>query len=138
MTLKISYSKKINLKNSRNLVLFCNEKFNLTNLKTFLSSSEYNFVSDLIKTIDTKKKFFDFSINSKKNIILIPIKTNIKNFECENLGADFFSHLKKNKKNEYNFISDSISQKDKNFLGLFLHGLKLKSYEFTKYKTKKK
>ena len=138
MTLNISYSKKINLKNSRNLVLFCNEKFNLTNLKTFLSSSEYNFVSDLIKTIDTKKKFFDFAINSKKNIILIPIKTNIKNFECENLGADFFSHLKKNKKNEYNFISDSISQKDKNFLGLFLHGLKLKSYEFTKYKTKKK
>jgi len=138
MTLKISYSKKINLKNSRNLVLFCNEKFNLTNLKTFLSSSEYNFVSDLIKTINKKKKFFDFAINSKKNIILIPIKTNIKNFECENLGADFFSHLKKNKKNEYNFISDSISQKDKNFLGLFLHGLKLKSYEFTKYKTKKK
>ena len=138
MTLKISYSKKINLKNSRNLVLFCNEKFNLTNLKTFLSSSEYNFISDLIKTIDTKKNFFDFAINSKKNIILIPIKTNIKNFECENLGADFFSHLKKNKKNEYNFISDSISQKDKNFLGLFLHGLKLKSYEFTKYKTKKK
>ena len=57
MTLKISYSKKINLKNSRNLVLFCNEKFNLTNLKTFLSSSEYDFVSDLIKTIDTKKIF---------------------------------------------------------------------------------
>ena len=75
MTLKISYSKKINLKNSRNLVLFCNEKFNLTNLKTFLSSSEYNFISDLIKTIDTKKNFFDFAINSKKNIILIPIKT---------------------------------------------------------------
>ena len=138
MTLKISYSKKINLKNSRNLVLFCNEKFNLTNLKTFLSSSEYNFISDLIKTIDTKKKFLDFAINSKKNIILIPIKTNITNFECENLGADFFPHLKKNKKNDYNFISDSISQKDKNFLGLFLHGLKLKSYEFTKYKTKKK
>ena len=29
-------------------------------------------------------------------------------------------------------------KKKKNFLGLFLHGLKLKSYEFTKYKTKKK
>ena len=26
---------------------------------------------------------------------------------------------------------------NKNFLGLFLHGLKLKSYEFNKYKTKK-
>jgi len=138
MTLKISYSNKINLENSRNLVLFCNEKLSLTNLKTFLSSSEYNFISDLIKTIDKKKKFFDFAISSKKNIILIPIKANIKNFECENLGADFFVNLKKNKKNQFNFISDSISQKDKNFLGFFLHGLKLKSYEFTKYKTKKK
>ena len=138
MTLKISYSKKINLKNSRNLVLFCNEKFSLINLKTFLSNSEYNFISDLIKTIDTKKNFFDFAISSKKNIILIPIKTNIKNFECENLGADFFANMKKNKKNQYNFISDTISQKEKNFLGFFLHGLKLKSYEFTKYKTKKK
>ena len=98
MTLKISYSKKINLKNSRNLVLFCNEKFSLTNLKTFLSNSEYNFISDLIKTIDTKKNFFDFAINSKKNIILIPIKTNIKNFECENLGADFFRKYEKKTK----------------------------------------
>ena len=138
MTLKISYSKKVNLKNSRNLVLFCNEKISLTNLKIFLSSSEYNFINDLLKTIDKKKKFFDFSISSKKNIILIPIKNDIESFDCENLGADFFSFLKKNKKNEYIFISDSISQKDKNFLGLFLHGLKLKSYEFEKYKTKKK
>ena len=138
MTLKISYSKKVDFKNTRNLVLFCNEKLNLTNLKIFLSIPEYNFIYDLLKTIDTKKKFFDFAINSKKNIILIPIKNNIRNYECENLGADFFAHIKKNKKNEYNFISDSISQKDKNFLGFFLHGLKLKSYEFTKYKTKKK
>lgn len=106
MNLKIRYSKKINLKNSRNLVLFINEKFSLTNLKTFLSSSEYNFISDLIKSIDTKKKFFDFAINSKKNITLIPIKTNIKNFESETLGADFFTKIKKNKKNEYNFSKD--------------------------------
>ena len=138
MTLKINYSKKVDFKNRNNLVLFCNEKFSLINLKNFLSSSEYNFVNDLLKSIDTKKKFFDFAISSKKNIILIPIKKNIKNSECENLGADFFVNIKKNKKNEYNFICDSISHKDKNFLGFFLHGLKLKSYEFTKYKTKKK
>ena len=34
-------------------------------------------------------------------------------------------------------ISDSIVGKINNFLGHFLHGLKLKSYEFKKYKTKK-
>ena len=35
------------------------------------------------------------------------------------------------------YISESISAKQNNFLGYFLHGLKLKSYEFKKYKTKK-
>ena len=34
-------------------------------------------------------------------------------------------------------ISDSVRSNNKNFLGHFLHGLKLKSYEFNKYKTKK-
>ena len=33
--------------------------------------------------------------------------------------------------------SDSLESKIQNFIGLFLHGLKLKSYEFKKYKTKK-
>ena len=33
-------------------------------------------------------------------------------------------------------ISDTILTKFDNFLGHFLHGLKLKSYDFKKYKTK--
>ena len=34
-------------------------------------------------------------------------------------------------------VSDSVLSKLDNFLGYFLHGLKLKSYTFNKYKTKK-
>ena len=34
--------------------------------------------------------------------------------------------------------SDTINSKIKNFIGYFLHGLKLKSYEFNIYKSKKK
>ena len=41
------------------------------------------------------------------------------------------------KKNEYLINSDSLIVKNKDFLGHFLHGFKLKSYEFKKYKTKK-
>ena len=41
------------------------------------------------------------------------------------------------KNSEYFIISDSVESKEDNFLGFFLHGLKLKSYEFQKYKTKK-
>ena len=42
------------------------------------------------------------------------------------------------KNNEYLINSDSLIVKNKDFLGHFLHGFKLKSYEFKKYKTKKR
>ena len=47
-------------------------------------------------------------------------------------------NLKIIKQNEYNLNSDTLSNKQKNIIGYFLHGLKLKSYKFEKYKTKKK
>ena len=53
------------------------------------------------------------------------------------MGAEFYGRLNNGKNKEYNIISDSIISKQGNFLGYFLHGIKLKSYEFKKYKTKK-
>ena len=41
------------------------------------------------------------------------------------------------RKNDYFINSDTINSKIKNFVGYFLHGLKLKSYEFNIYKSKK-
>ena len=49
----------------------------------------------------------------------------------------FIIVLIKEKNNEYFIISESIFTKQNIFLGHFLHGLKLKSYKFNKYKTKK-
>ena len=73
----------------------------------------------------------------KKKIVLISIKRDLKNFDVENLGAEFYGHINYGKNSEYFINTDSISGKHENFIGYFLHGLKLKSYEFTKYKTKK-
>ena len=56
----------------------------------------------------------------------------------ENLGAEFYKRINYGKNSEYFVISDSVPGNHENFLGHFLHGLKLKSYEFKKYKTKKK
>ena len=78
-----------------------------------------------------------FEVTSKKKVILISIKNNLKVSEIENLGAEFYSKINSTKNIEYFIISDSIPNKQKNFLGHFLHGLKLKSYQFKKYKTKK-
>ena len=137
MSIKINYSKKLLNKSSSNLVYFCNEKFNTNPLKKNLSSSEFDYINDLLKTTDIKKKLLIFEINSKKKIVLVSIKNNLKYSDIENLGAEFYGRINHGKKNEYYIYSDTISGKYDNFLGHFLHGMKLKSYEFKKYKSKK-
>ena len=138
MTIQIKY-KNIGSKNTDgNLVLFVNEKFNISPLNKHISSSEFSFISDLLKTKDLKKKIISFDINSKKKIILISIKKSLSNSEAENLGAKFYDQFKDFKKNEYYINSNTVDIKLKNTIGYFLHGLKLKSYIFEKYKTKKK
>jgi leucyl aminopeptidase len=137
MTIKINYSNKAISKSSANLVLFTDEKFNINNLKKYISKTEFTYIKDLLKTSDLKKSIFVFEINSKKKIILISIKKEIKNFDIENLGAQFYSYINYGKNSEYFVNSDSLTSKHENLIGHFLHGLKLKSYEFNKYKTKK-
>ena len=137
MSIKINYSKNTYNENSSNLVLFSNDKFNLNNLKKYLINSDFSYINDLLKTSDLKKNLFVFELNSKKKIVLISIKNNFKNSDIENLGAEFYGCINHGKNSEYYIISNSIVTKHNNFLGHFLHGLKLKSYQFNKYKSKK-
>ena len=137
MSVKINYLKKNINKSSINLVLFSNDKFKIDSLKSYISESEFSYIKDLLNTSDKKKNLFVFEVSSKKNIVLISIKNNLKTSDIENLGAEFYERLNNGKNKEYNIISDSIISKQGNFLGYFLHGIKLKSYEFKKYKTKK-
>ena len=132
---KYFYSSK--KKNSRNKVFFVDEKFNISTLKKHISKSEHSFIQDLLKTRDNKKKILSFDYSSKSKIILVSLKKDISSTDVENLGAKFFELFKSFSYEEYTINSDSISIKLKNLVGHFLHGLKLKSYEFDKYKTKK-
>ena len=68
---------------------------------------------------------------------MVSVKNDLKTFDIESLGAEFHGHINYDKKNEYFVNSDSINNKFENLLGYFLHGLKLKSYEFNIYKSKK-
>ena len=136
MSVKINYSKKINTKSSQNLVLFTNEKFGISGFKKYLRDNEILYINDILKTSDLKKKLLVFDISSRKKIVLVSIKNNLKVSDIENLGADFFERAKQYKQNEFSLISDSVLAKHEDFLGHFLHGLKLKSYEFKKYKSK--
>ena len=137
MPVKINYSKQSDKSSTINQVLFSDEKFNTKNLRKYLLNSELNYISDLLKTSDLKKNLLVFEVNSKKKIVIVSIKKNLKTSEIENLGAEFYARVNYGKNSEYLIITDSIISKNKNFLGHFLHGVKLKSYDFNKYKTKK-
>ena len=137
MSVEINYKNNSLKTNASNQVLFVDEKFTIKDLKKHISKNEFHFISDLLKTKDLKKEILDFEISSKKKIILVSFKKNIKNFESEKLGAKFFDLFKDLKLNDYIIKSDSLLSNSKNLLGHFLHGLKLKSYKFEKYKSKK-
>ncbi len=134
MTVQVLYKNK---DNANNVVLFVGEGFNISGLKKHISHNEFSYVSDLLKKCDLNKNLLFFEVNSKKTIFLISIKKNLETSDIESLGAEFHGYINYNKKNEYTVNSDSISSKSENFIGHFLHGLKLKSYEFNLYKSKK-
>ena len=84
MSIKINYLKKAIGKSASNLVLFADQKFNISNLKKYISNAEFSYINDLLKTSDLKKKIFVFEVNSKKKIVLISIKKDLKSFDIEN------------------------------------------------------
>ena len=137
MSIQINFKVKDPKKIPANLVLFADENFNIGGLKKFLSSIEFSYISDLLKSSDLKKNLLFFEVNSKKKIFLVSIKKNFEISDIESLGAKFHDHINYKRKSEYFVNSDSINNKFENLLGHFLHGLKLKSYEFNIYKSKK-
>ena len=137
MSIAINYSTKFANKTSSNLVLFVDEKFNIIQLKKNISISDYSYISDLLKNSDLKKDILVFNINSKKTIYLVSIKKDLKTSDIESLGAKFHSHINYDKNDDYSINLDTINNKTENLAAYFLHGLKLKSYEFNFYKSKK-
>ena len=58
MSVQISYKNKASITNTYSLVLFVDEKMNISSLKKHISVSEHALISDIIKTKDIKKKLF--------------------------------------------------------------------------------
>jgi len=136
MSVIINYKSNFVKKNSENLVLFVNEVFSILSIKKYISKKEYSYISDLVVLREKKKKIITYDISSKRKIILVSIKDKITESEAESLGAKFYDYFKHSKLKNFKINTDTISNKTENFIGYFLHGLKLKSYIFAKYKSK--
>ena len=137
MSILINYKNNILKAKISNLIFFVDEKFSLTGLKKYFTDTENRFINDVLKSHNLSKKIISFDISSKKKIFLISVKSTINPSQVENLGAKFFNYSKDIKQKEFVINSDIKAAKLKDFVGHFLHGLKLKSYVFEKYKTKK-
>jgi len=138
MSVQVNYNTKTNAKFSSNYVFFTGEKFNIDNIKKNFSVIELSYIREILKNNNLKKNILSFDLHAKKKIILTIVKKNLESSDVENLGADFYNFIKSNHINELFINSDSINTTSKkDFMGHFLHGLKLKSYEFNIYKSKK-
>ena len=137
MSLQINYKNGYLKNKTDNLVIFVDESFNILHLKKHLLTKEYAFINDLLKVSDKKSKIISYDISSKKKVILVSINKNFKSSDFESLGAKFYDLIKVMKQNNFIIDTGTIKNTAKNFIGYFLHGIKLKSYNFEKYKSKK-
>ena len=139
MSVQVFYKNKAKLSGTGVIALFGNEKFQIKNLNSTFSKSEASYIEKILKNkSNTKENIISFNINEKTTVILISIKKNLKGSDVEALGAQLFNFVKKDKIKNLSIYSENIDSKPgKDFIGRFIHGLKLKSYEFNIYKSKK-
>ena len=142
MSIKISYKKQINEKLIKNYVLFSDDGFKIHALNEMTLGNKASFIKEIIKKNESKKgNFLAFNINSIQRIILISLKKKTNSLENEKIGADFYNFIKSNSFFDLTLVEKNIKaarKNNSNILEEFLHGVELKSYEFNKYKSKKK
>ena len=137
MVLKEKYIKSAKLDNlSGSIILLANEQFELRNINKILNLSQSNLIKKNLKNNNKKKDIFSFDISHNQKIIIISIKKNQKSFE--KTGAKLFEFLKNENLNKIHIFGDTVESSDKiKCLHELVHGMKLKSYCFDKYLTKK-
>jgi len=142
MTIKISYKKNINPKNIKNYALFVDEKFKVLGSSNLYLKDKINGINKFVQSKDLKdRKFVLFNINSSQQVVLIVIKEEKNSLYVEQKGADFYKFIKSNNLLNLSFFDENVKinlSKNKFFLDEFFHGLKIKSYEFKKYKSNQK
>ena len=139
MSVQVVYNNKVKLSKSATVVVFTDEKYNFSKAESLLNKSENLYLKKLLKNKQKKlSNIFLININETKTAIIVPLKNNSKINYFENLGASFFTFFKSNLFKE--ILIDSSNMVPKNSsknLSHFIHGIKLKSYKFDIYKTKK-
>ena len=137
MIIKEKYVKNIKLsKLSGTIVFFANKKFEIKNTKSLLNQSENNLIKRNLNNNNKKKEIFSFDISHNQKIIVYSAKDSKNCFEKS--GAKLYEFFKKENLNKVYLFGDTIENSEVNkSLHKLVHGMRLKSYSFNKYLTKK-
>ena len=137
MILKEKYTKFAKLNNlSGAIIFFANEKFEIKNINKFLITSQKDLFKKNQKKNSKKKNIFTFDLNHNQKIIIFSVKK--KNNSFEKNGAQIYEFLKKESIFNIHIFAETIESVNKsNSLHELVHGMRLKSYSFDKYKSKK-
>ncbi len=137
MIIKEKYTKSANLNNlSGSIIFFANSKFEIKNIKSLLSPSQNNLIKKNLKNNNKKKEIFSFDISHSQKIIIYSIKNNKSSFEKN--GAKLLEFFKNQNLTKIHIFGDTIENSNNvKCLHELIHGMKLKSYMFDKYLTKK-
>ncbi len=143
MSIKITHKSNKSESSIDNFAFFTDEKFQIYSLRKLSIYNQSNQINKIIGTFNDldKKNFLFFNISSTKKVLLIKVKDNQKFIKNEKIGAKFYDYLKSESNLKLTFFEPNIKEssgKNKNFFDEFIHGLKLKSYIFNKYKSEKK
>ncbi len=137
MIIKEKYTKSANLNNlSGCIIFFANSKFEIKNIKSLLNSSQNNLIKKNLKNNNKKKEIFSFDISHSQKIIVYSIKNNKSSFEKN--GAKLLEFFKNQNLTKIHIFGDTIENSNIiKCLHELIHGMKLKSYSFDKYLSKK-
>ena len=137
MIIKEKYIKSAKLNNlSGSIIFFANKKFEIKNINNLLNSSQNNLLKKNLKNNNKKKEIFSFDISHNQKIIIYSIKNDKISFEKN--GAKLYEFFKNENLSKIHIFGDTIENSNNiKCLHELVHGMKIKSYSFDKYLTKK-
>ncbi|MAZ46439.1 MAG: leucyl aminopeptidase [Rickettsiales bacterium] len=137
MFIKEKYTKSVKLNNlSGSIIFFSNKKSEIKNIQNLLNTSYSNLFKRNLKNNIKKKEIFSFDISYNQKIIIYSVNDNKNSFEKN--GAKLYEFLKNENLTNTHIFADTINNSNNvKCIHELVHGMKLKSYSFSKYLTKK-
>ena len=140
MTIKVNFRNNIVENKIINYVLFSDENFKILGLSKTSLSKDASVINKTVENYKIKdNNFLSFNIVPNKKIVIVKLKNTSSSTENEKTGAQFYNFIKENQLFKSSLLENNFkefSKKNKYFIDQFIHGTKLKSYYFGKYKSK--